>query len=1187
MKDGIIRVDDALAKAQADGMPALAVTDLNNVMSSVHFYEEARKTGVKPILGVDVTLENPEQDDKNTKPNLRMTFLLQNEKGYHNANAIISRAFIENNKASTPLIKREWLDTMALDGVIALTGATEGRIGQLLAEGRSQEAEEEVKSLKEVFSNDRLFIELQRDGHAGQEAYIREAVQLAAKTDTPVVATHMNQFLSPEDYDAHEVRVIVAEGDRLDNPNRKTRFTREQYFKTTAEMEELFKDIPEAIQNTLNIAQRCNFTMNLGHPELPRFPTPEGETEYEMLDRLAREGLEKRLEVLYPEVTERDAQRPRYVERLDTELKVINDMGFPGYFLIVQDFINWAKDNDIPVGPGRGSGAGSLVAYSVRITDLDPLQYDLLFERFLNPERVSMPDFDIDFCRERRGEVVEYVRGKYGYNNVSQIATAGTMESKAVIKDVARSMGIPPFVAQELSDLIPKEANIPISLERALQEVPKLKEKYETDPEMKKLFDLALKLEGTPRQFGMHAAGVLIAPREITQFTPLYFDGKGVTSHFDMKDMEKLGLVKFDFLGLDTLTVIKKAEELIRQIPGQEKFDISRISMDDAVAYDVFRRGDTTAVFQSEGDGMRKMQVAMKPGNLEDVIASMALYRPGPLGSGMVDDFIARKHGHSVIEYPHPKLEKILQPTYGVIVYQEQVMQIAQELAGYSLGSADLLRRAMGKKKPEEMAEQRVIFTKGAVENGVQEETARGIFDLMERFAEYGFNKSHSAAYGLLAYQTAYLKGHFPQQLYAAAMTCKAEDGKFDKVADLVEDARRNGFPILPPDVNKSDFEFKPEGEKGIRFGLSGVKGVGESAALVIQNEREKNGPYEGFFEFGTRLGKGTVNKRVKEALVNSGSFDGFGATRETYAANLETMQSYIEACEKAANGGSKSKKGAKAEVVEEENTVLSELFETPAVVKAKIEVPVPELLPAEKPWTMLERLEKEYKVFDFYFTGHPYQAYKQELGGLNGIEQLEEIPPSSASLYAAGVVTKVFERKAKSSGNPWASVTISDGKSELDVSLFGETYQNVKPKVKEGEFIVVGGRTKDDTFQGRVQLTGDYVYNAEEVRTLTSKYVKIALPDDAKKFEEVMAVLDSAPKGEGPISSEVIVYKRQEGAAPQKTDVGTPYNVVLTDAVMDGLKAIAGGDYVKLHARAELSPPAVPEKKRNFNRKR
>lgn len=1176
MQDGIIKPDDAVDKAKEDGMPALAITDLGNVMSSVHFYEHARKAGVKPIVGIDITVENPEQDDKNTKPRHRMTILVQSEQGYFNLNKIISRAYVENKKDENAVIKREWLETMATDGLIALSGATEGCAGDFIAQNRLEDAKKELLWLSGIFGNDRMFVELQRDGRLGQEAYVGNAVALAGELNLPVVATHMNQFLKPEDYDAHDVRVVVSEGGRLDNPSRNVRFTREQYFKTTAEMQELFQDIPVALENTVEIAKRCNFTINLGKPELPRFPTENNEAENDMLVRLAKAGLEKRLEVIFPNIADRDANRKKYDDRLNVELGVINGMGFPGYFLIVQDFINWAKNQDIPVGPGRGSGAGSLVAYSLRITDIDPLPYDLLFERFLNPERVSMPDFDIDFCRERRSEVVEYVRKKYGYNNVSQIATAGTMESKAVIKDVARSMGITPMLAQELTDMIPKEQNVPISLSRALVEVPKLKEKYDTDPEMRKLFDWALTLEGTPRQFGMHAAGVVIAPRDITEFTPLYYDGKGVTGHFDMKDIEKLGLVKFDFLGLDTLTVIHKAQKMIRALPGNENFDIDRIPLDDEKAYDIFRRGNTTAVFQSEGGGMRKMQVQLKPSNLEDVIASMALYRPGPLNSGMVDHFIACKHGLSAIEYPHPSLEKILKPTYGVIVYQEQVMQIAQELAGYSLGTADLLRRAMGKKDANEMAKQRVTFTEGAVNLGVNGALATEIFDLMEKFAEYGFNKSHSAAYGWLAYQTAYLKAHFPLQLYAGALASKAEDGKFEKMAELVDDARKNGYQILPPDINKSTFEFKPEGEKGIRFGLSGVKGVGESVALVVQAEREKNGDYKDFFEMGARLGKGTINKRVRDALINAGAFDTFGHSRETLFENSDALQDYLVLCDKSKN---KSSVGEVASVFSEIETGDTNQAST----KKYPEPPVMKI--AEKSWPLLERLAREFKVFDFYFSGHPYQAYSAEMNGLRGVVKLDELMPSSGPIYAAGIVTTCFERKAKVSGNPWASVTLHDGKTEIGVTVFGDVYQDCKDKLKEGAFVVIGGKTKDDTFQGQVQLNADYIYNRQEARTLTSKYLKIAINSDVDQ-NKLMEILDDAPKNNGVISSEVIVYARGE-TGPVKTTIGDPYRIVLTDAVIKDIEDLVGEENVKLHPRAELEPPIIADRKKSFSPRR
>lgn len=1174
MKDGIIDIDQALEKAKNDNMPALAVTDLHNVMAAVKFHQAARKAGVKPILGVDLTLKG--LDEKS--PNSRFTMLVQSEAGYHNLNKILSRAYVEGKDGDMPLISREWLESMKTEGLIALSGATEGGIGQKIAAGELDAAKAEAAWFSNIFKDDRFFLELQRDGRKGQEDYIEKAVSLASELDIPVVATHMNQFLNPDDHDAHDTRVVVADQDRLDNPNRVKRFTREQYFKTTAEMNELFSDIPVALENTEIIAKRCNFAMTLGKTELPRFPTEAGETEAQALRRLSQAGMERRLIALYPDETVRESKRQKYQDRLDVELGVIDGMGFPGYFLIVQDFINWAKEKDIPVGPGRGSGASSLVAYSLRITDLDPLAFDLLFERFLNPERVSMPDFDIDFCRERRTEVVEYVREKYGYNSVAQIATTGAMESKAVIKDVARSMGIPPFVAQELSDLIPKVSNVPISLSRALQEVAKLKEKYETEPEMKKLFDLALKLEGTPRQFGMHAAGVVIAPREITDFTPLYYDGKGVTSHFDKDDVEKVGLVKFDFLGLDTLTIIHKAQKMIEKMPGNETFNIHAIPLNDEYTFDMFRKGNTSAVFQFESFGMQETLKNARPTRFEDLIALNALYRPGPIDS--IPRFIACKHGDVAVEYAHPILEEILKPTYGVIVYQEQVMQIARELAGYSLGGADLLRRAMGKKKPEEMAAQREIFMKGAVARGASEAAATTIFDQMEKFSEYGFNKSHSAPYSWLAYQTAYLKTHYPQQFYAAAMTCKAEDGKFDKVADLVDDARKNGYKVLPPSINTSGYEFTPEGVDGVRFGLAGIKGVGESAALVIQEERKNSGSYEGFFECGARLGKGTINKRVKEALINSGAFDEFGHSRETLCENLEALQDFVDANEKARLKAQKTGGSALGELLGDE-------VDGSDVKLGKIILPVPEVKTTDAEWPLLERLSREHKVFDFYFSGHPANVHRKELGGLPGVPSIEDIMPGMGATYAAGVVVDFFERKAKKPPHdPWCSMIISDGVNEMDVTLFGENYQNVKSKLKAGNYIVVGGRVKDEAFQGKTQISAEVLYSRQEATMLATQFVKLAWNGDPEVWQKVEQILDAQPKDAGPLSSRVVVYLRDD-AGTKRVDKGGGYQFQVNDETLKDIQEVLGEDAVRLHPYDKAVPALTLPERRSFGPKR
>ena len=1175
MSDGIIKANEVLEAAKLDGMPALAITDIGNIMSSVNFYKSARKTGVKPIIGIDMFIENTDQDSKEEVSYHKMTFLVQNETGYHNLNKIISRAYIENKKEEGAIIKKEWLDTMKVDGVIALSGATEGPIGSLLAKNKLEKAEKEAEWFKSIFG-DSFFIELQRDGRLGQEDYIGKAVNLASKVEIPVVATHMNQFLKADDYDAHDIRVVIADGGRIDNPSRKIRFTREQYFKNTEEMIDLFQDIPSAIENTVRIAEKCNQELNIGHPELPSFGTQEGETENEALIRLSKDGLNKRLELIFPDATERKEKRKEYDDRLDVELGVINQMKFPGYFLIVQDFINWAKEQDIPVGPGRGSGAGSLVAYSLRITDIDPLPYKLLFERFLNPERVSMPDFDIDFCRNRRDEIFDYIKERHGVNNVAQIATVGTMTSKAVIKDVGRVMGMLPFATQELTDLIPVEQGEPMGLSQVIKEVPRIKELYDTESEIRRLFDLGIKLENTPRQFGMHAAGVVIAPRDITQFTPLYYDGKGVTSHFDKKDVEEMGLVKFDILGLDTLTTIHKAVSMIKKLPGSEDFDIAKIKLDDEVVFDLIRKGNTTAVFQLEGHGMKGTEVKLQPSCFEDILALVALFRPGPLKSGMVNEFISRKHGLSAVEYPHPKLEEILKPTYGIVVYQEQVMQIAQELAGYSLGGADILRRAMGKKDAAEMATQRDVFTQGAVKNGVDLDVATKVFDLMEKFAEYGFNKSHSAAYGLISYQTAYLKGKFPLQLYAAAMASKAEDGQFERVADLVSDARKNGYNVLPPDINESDFAFKAEGKKNIRFGFSGIKSVGESAALVIQAEREKNGKYKDIFDVFARIGKGSVNKRVREALINAGAFDSFGFSRETLMENADKLQAYATECSTP-----KKKKGAKNETA----SVFDEI-EGMSIDKKEEDRPVPpELTPAKAEWSMLERLAREFKVFDFYFSGHPYDAHKQELSGLNGIVEIQDLTPSSGALYTAGVIKSYFERKS-AAGNMWVSLVLENNDGEVGVTVFGDTYQAVKHKIKEGNFVVIGGKTKDELFNEKVQINADYLLNKEEARTLTSQFVKVAIENEKDYGQKIMEVLDRAPKNDGPISSRVIVYSKESGK-PVKTEMGDPYTIVLTDEFMKDIIDVAGSNNVKLHPRTELAPPYIEDRRKSFGKRR
>ncbi|MBI4203607.1 MAG: DNA polymerase III subunit alpha, partial [Betaproteobacteria bacterium] len=883
--DGIVRLDAAVAAAAADGMPALALTDLANVFGMVKFYQEARAQGVKAIIGCDVWIANDADRDKP----YRLLLLCQSRAGYLRLCELLTRAYRTNQYRGRAEIGKAWFAETGTEGLIALSGAHYGDLGQALAVGNEQQARKLAHAWQELFPQ-RFYIELQRLGAGATtsgaatvpiETCVQRAVRLASALKLPIVATHPVQFLKPEDFRAHEARVCIAEGYTLSDRRRPKRFTPEQYFKSQAEMAALFQDLPSALANSVEIARRCSLTLQLGKSQLPQFPTPNKESLEDYLWSRAVAGLESRMRRLYPDDAARAAQFPRYRERLEFEINTIIQMGFPGYFLIVADFINWAKGNGVPVGPGRGSGAGSLVAYCLGITDLDPLRYDLLFERFLNPERVSMPDFDIDFCQEGRDRVIEYVRHKYGADSVSQIVTFGTMAAKAVVRDVGRVLDLPYNFCDQIAKLIPFQPGKTVTLRRRVGEPesgviyarevePQINEREKSEEEVRELLALAEQLEGLTRNVGMHAGGVLIAPGKLTDFCPVYAaDGSGsVVSQFDMKDVEAVGLVKFDFLGLTTLTIldwtvkyIRSAEcgaQSVERKPGEagvssslithhSSFDLNEIPLDDPETYRLFANADTTAVFQCESRGMRELMKQARPDHFEDIVALVALYRPGPME--LIPEFIRRKHGGRV-EYPDPRVEPILKPTYGIMVYQEQVMQIAQVIGGYSLGSADLLRRAMGKKLPEEMALHRDIFVKGAATNGVSQRKANELFDLMEKFAGYGFNRSHAAAYALVAYQTAYFKAHHTAAFSAANMSAVMDDT--DKVQLFAEDARAHGIELLAPDVNESNYRFEPlpaDSKKGvIRYGLGAIKGTGEAAINHVIEARKTGGPFKDLF---------------------------------------------------------------------------------------------------------------------------------------------------------------------------------------------------------------------------------------------------------------------------------------------------------------------------------------------------
>ena len=1104
--DGIVRLGDAVQAAGADGQGALALTDLANVFGAVRFYSAARKAGVKPILGADLWITN---DDDRDQP-YRLLVLVQDGAGYHRLCELLTRASLHNQHRDRAEVRLEWLEQDGgAAGLIALSGAAEGEVGAHLAGGRRDAALAAARRLAAIFPG-RYYLELQRAGRAGDEAACRAALALALELDLPVVATHPIQFLAPGDFTAHEARVCIAEGYTLSDPRRPRRYTAQQYFKSRAEMAALFADLPVALANAVEIARRCNLELVLGKPQLPRFPTPEGVSLDDYARQLSIEGLERRLAALYPEAAARDEARPRYAARLDMELGVIAKMGFSGYFLIVADFINWAKDNGIPVGPGRGSGAGSLVAYSLGVTDLDPLHYDLLFERFLNPERVSMPDFDIDFCQDKRDRVIDYVKRKYGAEAVSQIATFGTLGAKAVVRDAGRVLDMPYTKCDQLSKLIPHNPADPWTLDRALKEEPAFREAVEADEENGQLIELARPLEGLTRNVGMHAGGVLIAPGKLTDFCPLYAAGgaaDSVISQFDKDDVEAIGLVKFDFLGLTTLTILAITLEYVRRLNPGLAIDLDHLPLDDPKSYEIFKRANTAAIFQFESRGMRELLKRAKPDRLEDLIALNALYRPGPMD--LIPDYVARKQGGQKVEYLDARLEEILGETYGIMVYQEQVMRIAQTIGGYSLGGADLLRRAMGKKKPEEMAKHRGIFVEGAAKDGVPANVATELFDLMEKFAGYGFNKSHSAAYAYLAFQTAYFKAHHAAAFMAANM-CAVMDAT-DKLQDLIDDARDNGLAILPPDINLGGWRFEPVDASTIRYGLGGVKGTGQGAIEAIVAERERNGPYRDVFDLARRVDKQLANRRVIEALVRAGAFDAIDDDRAKLYASVGRA---IEAAENAAaSAGQES------------------LFGTPGEVEHVVEyLKVPR-------WSEREKLANEKLALGYYFSGHLFTEFREEARRL-APTRLVDVKPGRETVRLAGIVVSVRQQQTRR--GRMGVLVLDDGSAQLELMIYSEVYDRRRALLKEDELVFVTGKVRYDEFNQRMSVSAEDVIDLATARALAQARVAIDLaeridPARLRQMLEPYRVNGGAPAPGAPRSAGcrvVVSYANARGAA-------------------------------------------------------
>ncbi|AMJ80497.1 DNA polymerase III subunit alpha [Alteromonas mediterranea] len=1082
MMDGLNKVKPILGKVAALEMPAVAITDQMNMCGLVKFYSEAHNLGIKPIIGTDFWVTNEAFGDEP----FRLTLLAMNDEGYKNITILISKAYLRGHLAHRAVIDQAWLAEHA-EGVIILSGAQHGDVGVGLMKNNAKLLDSALAFYESYFP-DRFYLELIRTGRQGEEDYLHHAVELAEQHGLPVVATNEVCFIDREGFEAHEIRVCIHDGYTLDDNRRPKRYSEQQYLRTAEEMVELFSDIPEAIENTVEIAKRCNVTVRLNEYFLPQFPTG-GMTTEDFLVKVSEEGLEERLEFLFPDEEVRKAKRPEYDDRLRIELEVINQMGFPGYFLIVMEFIQWSKDNGIPVGPGRGSGAGSLVAYALKITDLDPLEFDLLFERFLNPERVSMPDFDVDFCMDRRDEVIDHVAELYGRQAVSQIITFGTMAAKAVVRDVGRVLGHPYGFVDRISKLIPPDPGM--TLEKAFKAEPQLPEVYESDEEVKDLIDMARILEGVTRNAGKHAGGVVIAPTTITDFSPLYCDDEGnnPVTQFDKNDVETAGLVKFDFLGLRTLTIIQWAIDMIKEGKNVD-VDISAIPLEDPKSFRTLQNAETTAVFQLESRGMKELIKRLKPDCFEDIIALVALFRPGPLQSGMVDNFIDRKHGREEISYPdaeyqHECLQEILEPTYGIILYQEQVMQIAQEMAGYSLGGADLLRRAMGKKKPEEMAKQRGTFAEGAKGNNIDPDLAMKIFDLVEKFAGYGFNKSHSAAYALVSYQTLWLKVHYPAEFMAAVMS--ADMDNTDKIVTLVDECERMGIEILPPDLNAGKYKFTVDSEGRIVYGIGAIKGVGEGPIEAIIEARETQGAFKDLFDFCAKVDIKRVNKRVLEKLVLAGAMDNLGPHRATLMATLPEALAAAGQHAKAESFGQSDMFGLLTTEPEEVQQAFADVPEWP-----------------EKVW-----LEGEKDTLGLYLTGHPINQYADELRYYTDGRLVDLKPTNKDQLASAvGLVLGVRVMTNKR-GRRWAIVTLDDKSARMDVRFFPDMYEQFESLLETDRILLIKGQVSFDDFSGGNTITARDVMDIVQAREKNAR--ALAINVDTQRLEpKIMSQMQS-----------------------------------------------------------------------------
>ena len=1150
MMDGIVRIKPFVEAVAEHLMPAAAITDSCNLFALIKFYNAATRAGIKPILASDIWVAS-EKDGED--PSL-LVLLARNETGYKNLIELLSRAYSEGQKSGRATLTRSWIAEQS-EGIIALSAGKDGDVGRAILAGNIVRAEKLTRQWMSIFKDD-FYLELHRTGRAGEEEYIYHAVELAMTLNCALVATNDVRFLRRDQFEAHEVRVCIHDSRTLDDPRRERRYVEEQYLKSTDEMVRLFSDLPEAIENTVEIARRCNVDVDLGNYYLPEYPVPEGQTIESLLIELSRQGLNGRLAHIFdPASAQYAQQRKPYEERLEFELGVINSMGYSGYFLIVMEFIQWARDRDIPVGPGRGSGPASLVAYSLKITDIDPLAYDLLFERLLNPERVSLPDFDIDFCIEGRDRVIQHVAELYGREAVSQIITFGTMAAKAVVRDVARVQGKPYWLADKLSKLIPFEPGM--TLERALDEEPLLREFVESDEDAEEIMEMAFKLEGLVRNVGKHAGGVVIAPTRLTDFSPTYCDesGGGLMTQFDMNDVEQVGLVKFDFLGLRTLTIINNAVKSInvrRSAAGDTPIDINAIDLEDPPIYENLKQAKTTAVFQLESRGMKDLLKKVEPSRFGDIVALVALFRPGPMQ--LIDDFVKRKQGIEEVDYLHPSLKHVLEGTYGVMLYQEQVMQIAQVLAGYSLADADLLRRAMGKKKPEEMAQQREVFLAGTKARGVDPDQANHIFNLMEKFAGYGFNKPHSVCYALIAYQTAWLKHYYPADFMAAVLSADMQNT--DKVVINVEECREMKLDVLPPDINRGVYRFVAKDMNSIVYGLGAIKGLGEGPVETIVNSREKNGHFKDLFDFCNRVDSRKANRKAIDALIGCGALDELVQTTSSHHDQIGYKRALLFANQEDAV----QLADQKARNAESGHT---DLFGEVSL-KASNEDDCYHHFENLRCLTLKDRLVKERDTLGLYLTGHPIDVYRPELRYL-AKTQICNLRVSKDEQSIAGLIVATRTMRNRQ-GETIAFVTLDDGTGRVEVAVFADILEQHREKLQKDSILVIKGTTGSDDYTGGIRMRANEVYRLVDARQKNLVKLRLNVSGNALNgdfVQELEQILAPYKEVQGAGCRFAVAYSGRDASA--EVILGDEWRIKPDDDLIEALKDHYGTDQVHL----------------------